>query len=249
MTQKQADDSGLSFIQDNFAVSGHKNLVKRSSRGRTPTGDPNPVDVYIGSRIKLRRQALALSQEKLADLMGTTFQQVQKYERGANRVSGSRMWDLCCILEVDPSYFYAEMPKKIREGSPRFQYLNPIRLHEGENDILTAVEDPMMKAESIILVTAYEKIPNRKLAKSLYNAMINASYSYEPKEGGPEDDDLDDAVIESLQAVKLKQVKPVRKKAGPRKTEEERKAEPPRKAEKARKAELPREDKQPRKEA
>ena len=59
--------------------------------------------------------------------------------------------------------------------------------------------------------------------------MINASYSYEPKEGGPEDDDLDDAVIESLQAVKFKQVKPVRKKAGPRKTEEERKAEPPRK--------------------
>ena len=213
MTQKQADDSGLSFIQDNFAVSGHKNLVKRSSRGRTPTGDPNPVDVYIGSRIKLRRQALALSQEKLADLMGTTFQQVQKYERGANRVSGSRMWDLCCILDVEPSYFYAEMPKKRREGSPRFQYLNPIRLHEGENDILTAVEDPMMKAESIILVTAYEKIPNRKLAKSLFNAVVNASYTVEPQEEVVGDDDLDDAVIESLQAIKFKQVKPVRKKA------------------------------------
>ena len=206
MTDDLNNTSGLSENTQNPG----KRLIKRNSRGRTPTGDPNPVDVYIGSRIKLRRQLLGLSQDKLADLMGTTFQQVQKYERGMNRVSGSRMWDLCCILDVEPSYFYAEMPKKIREGSPRFQYLNPARLHEDEYDTLASIEDPMMKAESIILVTAYEKISNRKLAKSLYNAVVNASYSVEPQEKGVEEDDLDDEVKNRLLPHKRKQKRVVK---------------------------------------
>ena len=61
-------------------------IVKKSSRGRTPTGEPNPIDVHVGNRIRLRRTLLGLSQEKLASLLGLTFQQVQKYERGMNRV-------------------------------------------------------------------------------------------------------------------------------------------------------------------
>ncbi len=88
MTNYQSDDSGLS---ENINKTNGKRPIKWNPRGRTPQGDPNPVDVYVGTRIKLRRQALGYSQEKLADLLGTTFQQVQKYERGMNRVSGSRM--------------------------------------------------------------------------------------------------------------------------------------------------------------
>ena len=73
---------------------------KKSSRGRTPTGQPNPIDVHVGNRIRLRRTLLGLSQEKLASLLGLTFQQVQKYERGMNRVGASRLWDIGKVLEV-----------------------------------------------------------------------------------------------------------------------------------------------------
>src|SRR3546814_4553159 len=67
-------------------------------RGRKPsagrTGSPNPVDVHVGGRVRLRRTLLGLSQEKLGEALGLTFQQVQKYERGANRIGASRMFDL-----------------------------------------------------------------------------------------------------------------------------------------------------------
>ena len=68
---------------------------KRSSRGRTPTGQPNPIDVHVGNRIRLRRTLLGLSQEKMASLLGLTFQQVQKYEKGMNRVGASRLFRAC----------------------------------------------------------------------------------------------------------------------------------------------------------
>ena len=64
------------------------------SRGRTLNGEPNPIDVYIGQRIRVRRQLLGLSQEALAKKIGITFQQVQKYERGMNRIGASRLWDI-----------------------------------------------------------------------------------------------------------------------------------------------------------
>ena len=65
--------------------------IKVSSRGRTPDGEPNPIDTHVGNRIRLRRQLLGYSQEKLASLLGLTFQQVQKYEKGMNRVGASRL--------------------------------------------------------------------------------------------------------------------------------------------------------------
>lgn len=82
------------------------NTPSHSSRGRTPEGEPNPVDVYVGSRLRLRRTVLNLSQEKLAALAGLTFQQIQKYERGMNRIGASRLYDFAQILEVPVSYFF-----------------------------------------------------------------------------------------------------------------------------------------------
>ena len=64
----------------------------KASRGRTPLGEPNPVDIHVGKRIRLRRNLLGWSQEKLGSLLGLTFQQIQKYEKGLNRVSASRLW-------------------------------------------------------------------------------------------------------------------------------------------------------------
>ena len=67
---------------------------------------PNPVDVHVGARVRLRRKILRLSQEKLGEELGVTFQQVQKYERGSNRVGASRLWKLSQVLDVPVNFFY-----------------------------------------------------------------------------------------------------------------------------------------------
>ena len=72
----------------------------KSPRGRLTGGTPNPVDIHVGNRIKLRRKVLHLSQQQMADKMGLTFQQIQKYEKGFNRVGASRLWDISRVLGV-----------------------------------------------------------------------------------------------------------------------------------------------------
>ena len=67
---------------------------------------PNPIDVHVGQRIRQRRKTLGVSQERLADELGLTFQQVQKYERGANRVSASKLWEIGRVLDVSISAFF-----------------------------------------------------------------------------------------------------------------------------------------------
>ncbi|MBQ8660715.1 MAG: helix-turn-helix transcriptional regulator [Alphaproteobacteria bacterium] len=153
---------------------------KKSSRGRTPLGEPNPIDVHVGNRIRLRRTLLGMSQERLASLLGLTFQQVQKYERGMNRVGASRLWDISKVLEAPISFFYEDMDKVVANQSPRmFSAVEsaPSALQEDEADYIS---DPMQKQETIELVKAYYKIPNRKAARHLYDliiAMSKSSYS------------------------------------------------------------------------
>jgi DNA-binding XRE family transcriptional regulator len=67
---------------------------------------PNPIDVHVGSRIRLRRNMLGLSQEKLGELLGITFQQIQKYEKGSNRVGASRLQAIASILNVSVGFFF-----------------------------------------------------------------------------------------------------------------------------------------------
>ena len=90
---------------------------KVSSRGRI-NGDPNPIDKHVGARIKLRRALLGMSQEKLGEALGLTFQQVQKYERGANRVGASRLFDLSRVLDVPVSFFFDDMAEEVAAASP-----------------------------------------------------------------------------------------------------------------------------------
>ena len=77
-----------------------------------PTGDdkgsrrPNPIDVHVGSRVRFRRMLLGMSQEKLGERLGLTFQQVQKYEKGINRIGASRLFDLAQVLGVSVQFFY-----------------------------------------------------------------------------------------------------------------------------------------------
>ena len=81
--------------------------VEKSGRG---SRRPNPVDVHVGSRVRLRRMLLGMSQEKLGEKLGLTFQQVQKYEKGVNRIGASRLFDLAHVLGVPIQFFYEEAP-------------------------------------------------------------------------------------------------------------------------------------------
>jgi transcriptional regulator with XRE-family HTH domain len=70
----------------------------------------NPIDIHVGSRVRFRRMLLGMSQEKLGEKLGLTFQQVQKYEKGINRIGASRLFDLAQVLGVSVQFFYDEAP-------------------------------------------------------------------------------------------------------------------------------------------
>jgi transcriptional regulator with XRE-family HTH domain len=70
---------------------------------------PNPIDVHVGARIRLRRRSLGISQERLAEDLGLTFQQVQKYERGANRVSASKLYEIARSLQISVTFFFDDL--------------------------------------------------------------------------------------------------------------------------------------------
>ena len=84
-----------------------------SSRGRLPDGSANPIDIHVGNRIRSRRALLGISQEKLAKELGVTFQQIQKYERGMNRMGSSRLWDMAQVLGVSVNFFFEDMAAEI----------------------------------------------------------------------------------------------------------------------------------------
>jgi transcriptional regulator with XRE-family HTH domain len=80
---------------------------------------PNPIDIHVGSRVRFRRMLLGMSQEKLGEKLGLTFQQVQKYEKGINRIGASRLFDLAQVLGVSVQFFYEEAPaSEPKQGAP-----------------------------------------------------------------------------------------------------------------------------------
>lgn len=80
---------------------------------------PNPVDIHVGSRVRFRRMLLGMSQEKLGERLGLTFQQVQKYEKGVNRIGASRLFDLSHVLQVPIQFFYEEAPGTLEQMASR----------------------------------------------------------------------------------------------------------------------------------
>jgi transcriptional regulator with XRE-family HTH domain len=78
---------------------------------------PNPIDIHVGTRVRLRRVLVGMSQERLGEQLGITFQQVQKYEKGTNRIGASRLFHIAKVLGVPVSYFYDEMPDSSVSGA------------------------------------------------------------------------------------------------------------------------------------
>jgi len=139
------------------------------------TGKPNPVDIHVGARVRLRRTLLGMSQEKLGEAIGLTFQQVQKYERGANRIGSSRLYDLSRVLDVPVSFFFDDMPAGVAASSPAQR--------RGMAEEPASYErDPMAKRETLELVRAYYKITDPQLRKRLFE-MTKALGASSLKEG------------------------------------------------------------------
>ena len=129
-----------------------------------PAGRPgiaNPVDIHVGARLREKRILMGLSQTQLAEDLGITFQQVQKYERGTNRISASRLVDLSSVLDTDIMYFFNEMPVEVAKQSPR--------LRSGLQEEIQSIENPMLKRETLELVRVYYRIKDSKQRKSVVN--------------------------------------------------------------------------------
>ncbi len=116
---------------------------------------PNPIDVHVGSRIRIRRNILGMSQEKLGELLGITFQQIQKYEKGTNRVGASRLQAIASIMTVPVAFFFEDAPGL--GGEPA-----------GLAEETGAREFEMMNsAEGIQLQRAFVKIADAKVRKRI----------------------------------------------------------------------------------
>jgi transcriptional regulator with XRE-family HTH domain len=113
----------------------------------------NAVDVHVGKRIRLRRTLLGMSQEQLGTALNITFQQVQKYERGANRVSASRLWDISQIVDVPISYFFEDMSDVTLKSSPR-----KMTATMAQDVVVDDQKDPMARRETLELVRTYYSI-------------------------------------------------------------------------------------------
>jgi transcriptional regulator with XRE-family HTH domain len=130
-------------------------------RTRIGIDGPDPIDVHLGAKVRSRRQIIGFSQGNLADLIGLTFQQLQKYERGTNRISVSRLIDISKALKVPLEYFF--------EGCTPFSENGKKSTAKGFSDSKQAGFDgtPSLDRESVELLRAYHKIKTPKMKKQL----------------------------------------------------------------------------------
>jgi transcriptional regulator with XRE-family HTH domain len=117
---------------------------------------PNPIDKHVGSRVRMRRMMLGMSQEKLGDSLGLTFQQVQKYEKGSNRIGASRLQQISLILQVPVSFFFEGAPPP--PGNPQ---------GFGEAPSPGYVTDVLSTQDGLTLVKAFSRIENVKLRRRI----------------------------------------------------------------------------------
>jgi transcriptional regulator with XRE-family HTH domain len=118
---------------------------------------PNPVDQHVGSRVRLRRMLLGMSQERLGESMGLTFQQVQKYEKGVNRIGASRLFQISKILDVPVQFFFEEAPHAEARKSPGL----------AEPDSEAFILEFLNSREGLELNRAFVKIADAKVRKSV----------------------------------------------------------------------------------
>jgi len=137
-------------------------------------GKSHPVDVHVGARMRQRRSLLGMSQTNLGTAVGLTFQQIQKYERGSNRIGSSRLFEFSKVLDVPVSYFFDGMPSNALAGRPMSGRGGKGKKHAGEEASPFEVEkDPLIKRETLELVRAYYKIREARVRRRIFE-MVKA---------------------------------------------------------------------------
>ena len=131
---------------------------------------PSGIDRVVGQRIRWRRKELKLPQEKLGDLLGLTFQQVQKYEKGVNRVSAGRLFEMSSAMGVPITYFF--------DGAETFFAKGDAGVAEDSE----GVHAPVMTSEVLDLIAAFQKIEDHSLRKSLLATVQAAATAFEGKQ-------------------------------------------------------------------
>jgi transcriptional regulator with XRE-family HTH domain len=114
---------------------------------------PNPIDKHVGSRVRMRRMMLKMSQEKLGDALGLTFQQVQKYEKGSNRIGASRLQQIAQILQVPVAFFFEGAPSHVAPAA--------------DAPSSAFVSEYLASAEGLALTKAFMRIKNPKLRRRI----------------------------------------------------------------------------------
>jgi transcriptional regulator with XRE-family HTH domain len=148
-------------------VKGDAEMARREQAGGAEKeGRPSPIDVHVGSRIRLRRTLLGMSQERLGEALGLTFQQVQKYERGVNRVGASRLFDLSRVLDVPISFFFDDMPDSLAStyGGPAGR--RTTGFSESQDSF---ADDTLNRRETLELVRAYYRITDPAVRKRVFD--------------------------------------------------------------------------------
>jgi transcriptional regulator with XRE-family HTH domain len=149
---------------------------------------PNPIDKHVGSRVRMRRMMLSMSQEKLGDALGLTFQQVQKYEKGTNRIGASRVQAISNILQVPVSFFFEGAPKLPGDTSAGFQ----------QAPSPAYVSDFLATSDGLSLTKAFMRIKNSKLRRRIVELVEGIA--------GPDADEDDDKGSETRQKPPLRAV-------------------------------------------
>ena len=145
---------------------------KPLSTDKTRSGNPDPVDVNAGVRLKIRRNLIGLSQGDLGKASGLTFQQIQKYERGTNRMSASRLKQFSNILSVPVSYFFDEMPTSFTTQGFAESKQESLDIPEHVAD---DSYDLLQRRETIDLIRAYYKIQDPKQRRKVFELIRSMS--------------------------------------------------------------------------
>ncbi|WP_291078592.1 helix-turn-helix transcriptional regulator [Hyphomonas sp.] len=131
---------------------------------------PSGIDRVVGQRIRWRRKELKLTQEKLGEQLGLTFQQVQKYEKGVNRISAGRLFELSTVMGVPVTYFF--------DGAESFLDGGATAVAEGDGE---DVQAPVITSEVLDLIAAFQKIEDQSLRKSLLATVQAAASAFDGK--------------------------------------------------------------------
>ncbi len=152
------------------------NIEKKMKKTELRSENPDPVDIHVGSRLRMRRNLVGLSQEQLGKSLGLTFQQIQKYERGINRMGSSRLFQIAKTLSVPVAYFFEDLPTSagapaqpgFAENEQPSQENSSTGEQQGDYDILR-------RRETLELIRAYYRIQDTKQRRKVYELIRSMS--------------------------------------------------------------------------